>query len=149
VQKLIQYGLLHDFYGNSLHPSKIYVEPALDDPELVELLREHHNKAPGSDLVRQFQRYDQLAAIITRTIRSPRTNRYTWGSQTTIDFDQLAANIAEANKQGVWALYNFIYENNELDQLNESFDFGHSSLKQHLLIIANLIVQDFLRAAKE
>jgi hypothetical protein len=98
--------------------------------------------------VRQFQRYDRLAAIITRKIRSPKTNRYTWASQSTIDFDQLAANITEANNQGVWALYRFIYENKELDQLNESFEFGHSSLKQHLLIIANLIVQDVLRATK-
>ncbi|MHA2497117.1 MAG: hypothetical protein ACXAEI_16720 [Candidatus Hodarchaeales archaeon] len=63
-------------------------------------------------------------------------------------FDQLVANITEANNQGVWALYKFIYDNKELDQLNESFEFGHSSLSQHLLIIANLIVQDSLRATK-
>ncbi|MHA2499972.1 MAG: hypothetical protein ACXAEL_10440 [Candidatus Hodarchaeales archaeon] len=149
VQKLIQYGLLHDFYANSHHQSKIYVEPELDEPELIDLLREHHTKAPASDLVQQFKRYDQLAALITRTIRSPKTNRYTWASQMTIDFDQLAEKITEANKQGVWALYRFIYENKELDQLNESFAFGHSSLKQHLLIIANLIVQDVLRSPKK
>jgi hypothetical protein len=148
VLKLVQYGLLHDFYTNSTHKSKIYVEPELDDPELMELLREHHTKEPASELVRQFKRYDQLAAIITRKIRSPKTNRYTWTSQDTINFDQLAANIAEANNQGVWALYKFIYDNKELDHLNESFEFGHSSLKQHLLIIANLIVQDFLRSVK-
>ncbi|MFQ5981606.1 MAG: hypothetical protein ACE5OZ_25965 [Candidatus Heimdallarchaeota archaeon] len=148
VLKMVQYGLLHDFYTNPNHKSKIYVEPELDDPELIELLREHHAKESASELVQQFQRYDQLAAIITRTIRSPKTNRYTWASHGTIDFDQLAAKIAEANNQGVWALYKFIYDNKELDNLNESFEFGHSSLKQHLLIIANLIVQDFLRSAK-
>ncbi|MHA2273443.1 MAG: hypothetical protein ACXACI_16430 [Candidatus Hodarchaeales archaeon] len=148
VLKLVQYGLLHDFYANSHHKSKIYVEPELDNPELIELLRDHHNKDPTSELVQQFKRYDQLAAIITREIRSPKTNRYTWASQGTIDFDQLAVNITEANKQGVWALYKFIYDNKELDQLNESFEFGHSSLKQHLLIIANLIVHDFLKSLK-
>ncbi|MFQ5978384.1 MAG: hypothetical protein ACE5OZ_09670 [Candidatus Heimdallarchaeota archaeon] len=149
VLKLIQYGLLHDFYANSHHKSKIYAEPELDDPELIELLRDHHTKEPASELVQQFKKYDQLAAMITRKIRSPKANRYTWSSKSTIGFEQLANNIVEANNKGVWALYKFIYNSKELDQLNESFEFGHSSLKQHLLIIANLIVQDFLGLSKK
>ncbi|MFX1250549.1 MAG: hypothetical protein ACFFCZ_02955 [Promethearchaeota archaeon] len=41
-------------------------------------------------MVQRFQKYDQLAAIITRNIRSPRTNRYNWSSASNIDFEELA-----------------------------------------------------------
>ncbi|MHA2500579.1 MAG: hypothetical protein ACXAEL_13510, partial [Candidatus Hodarchaeales archaeon] len=37
----------------------------------------------------------------------------------------------------------------ELDQSNEAFEFGHTSLKFHLLIIANLIVRDYLHGYLE
>ncbi|MFX1511878.1 MAG: hypothetical protein ACFFCQ_04770 [Promethearchaeota archaeon] len=76
-------------------------------------------------------------------MRSPRIDRYNWQSKKQINFQNLAQMIEITNKQGVWQLYNFIYENKELEALIESLQYGHTSLKQHLLIIVNLIVQDF------
>ncbi|MFQ5978002.1 MAG: hypothetical protein ACE5OZ_07735 [Candidatus Heimdallarchaeota archaeon] len=143
VQKLIQIALLHDFFHTSKHRSKIYVEPQFEDLELAKLLREHHGKTENC-LLQQFQRYDRLAAIRTRQVRSPRISRYNWTSKNKVDFQKLARQISEANKKGVWTLYKMIYENEELEELNESLQYGHSSLKRHILLIANLIVQDFI-----
>lgn len=143
VQKLIQIALLHDFFHTSKHKSKIYVEPQLEDSDLAKLLRDHHNKTENP-LIQQFQKYDQLAAIMTRQVRSPRLNRYNWNSKNQVDFQELANKIAEANTKGVWKLYKVIYENGELKELNESLQHGHSSLKKHLLLAANLIVRDFI-----
>ncbi|MFW9916439.1 MAG: hypothetical protein ACFFGZ_12610 [Candidatus Thorarchaeota archaeon] len=149
LQRLIQYALLHDFFHTSKHSSKIYVEPELEDLTLIELLRQHHTETEN-ELIQQFQRFDRIAAIITRKIRSPRTNRYTWASQAQVDFEQLAIQIAEANKKGVWELYRFIYTSKELEELNESLEHGHNSLRNHLLLVANLIVQDSLsRSAQQ
>jgi hypothetical protein len=60
-----------------------------------------------------------------------------------IDFAKLASEIAQVS-ENVWKLYDFIYQSQELTQLAESLEYGHSSLKTHLLLIANLIVQDWL-----
>lgn len=141
IQKLIQYAVLHDFFHTSKHKSKIYVEPELEDLELMELLRQHHEET-DHPLIQTFQKYDRIAARITRKIRSPRNNRYNWYSTENIDFKQLAKEIKEVYKN-VWKLYNNIYTNKELKSLNESLEHGHTSLRNHLLIISNLIVQDF------
>ncbi|MFX1536621.1 MAG: hypothetical protein ACFFDI_20585 [Promethearchaeota archaeon] len=93
-------------------------------------------------LIQQFQHYDQVAVIITRKIRSPRTSRYNWRAKETIDFEQLAQEIKEVTRQSVWKLYEYIYENEKLDKLTESMEHGYSSLRRHLLLIANLVVQD-------
>lgn len=140
AQDLIQYALLHDFFHTSKHRSKIYVEPELDDQELVDLVRKHHNNI-DHPLVTKFRKYDTLAAMITRKIWSPRTNRYNWRSTKTINFEKLAKNIQEV-ANNIWKLYEYIYHSKELHQLNESLQFGHSSLRDHLVILANLIVQD-------
>lgn len=141
IQKLIQYALLHDFFHTSKHKSKIYVEPELEDLELIELLRQHHEEI-DHPLIQTFQKYDRIAAAITRKIRSPRNNRYNWYSTENIDFKQLAKEIKEVNKN-IWKLYNFFYTNKKLNYLNESLEHGHTSLRNHLLVITNLIVQDF------
>lgn len=46
--------------------------------------------------------------------------------------------------ENAWKLYDFIYQNQELEILPESLEYGHPPLKTHLLLIANLIVQDWL-----
>ncbi|MFX1250550.1 MAG: hypothetical protein ACFFCZ_02960 [Promethearchaeota archaeon] len=48
-------------------------------------------------------------------------------------------------KKSIGKLYEYIYQSKELGQLDESLQHGHMSLRRHLLIIANLIVQDFQR----
>lgn len=141
IRKLLQYALLHDFFHTSTHKSKIYVEPELDDLGLIELLRQHHEKS-DNNFIKEFQKYDHIAARITRKIRSPRTNRYNWYSNKKIDFNQLATEIKEVSIN-IWKLYDFILHNRELTKITESLEYGHTSLKSHLLIITNLIVQDF------
>ncbi|MFX1252290.1 MAG: hypothetical protein ACFFCZ_11855 [Promethearchaeota archaeon] len=140
AQDLIHYALLHDFFHTSKHRSKIYLEPELDDPELIDLLRKHHENI-DHPLVAKFHKYDTLAAMITRKIWSPRTNRYNWRSTKNINFEKLAKNIQEV-ATNIWKLYEYIYHNKELNQLNESLQYGHTSLRKHLIILANLIVQD-------
>ncbi len=87
-----------------------------------------------------FQKYDRIAASITRKFRSPRTNRYNWYSKENIDFKKLAKEVKEVSNN-IWKLYKYIYDSKELDKLNESLEYGHTSLKRHLLIITSLIVQ--------
>ncbi|MFQ5976835.1 MAG: hypothetical protein ACE5OZ_01735 [Candidatus Heimdallarchaeota archaeon] len=143
VRELIRYALLHDFVHTEKHRSKIYVEVPLDDPFYVEWLKQHHAEKPERFL-QVFQKYDRRAATITRRIRSPIRSRYNWkAAETEINFEKLAAEIKN-HATHVWKLYEVIYESKELALLNESLDFGHSSLKNHLLLITNLIVQDYL-----
>jgi len=144
-QELLKYALLHDFFHTEKHPSKIYQEPQLVDLKFVEKLRQHHNKTEDP-LIKKFQYYDRLAASITRKIRSPIISRYNWQAKKRlqkIDFKKLAKEIKEVSEENIWNLYRYIYESKELALLNESMDFGYTKLKKHLLVIANIIVQDF------
>ncbi|MFX0172505.1 MAG: hypothetical protein ACFE9L_11340 [Candidatus Hodarchaeota archaeon] len=140
IQQLIRYAMLHDFVHTSKHKSKIYVELEVED---LDLLRQHHDFSKNK-LVQMFQRYDRLASSMTRKVRSPRTNRYTWEAKGTIDFE-LLVQVLTSHEKNIWRLYTYIYESRELQQLSESLDYGHSSLRYHLLLIVNLIVQDFLK----
>ncbi|MFW9904681.1 MAG: hypothetical protein ACFFFH_10135 [Candidatus Thorarchaeota archaeon] len=140
VKNLLRYSLLHDFAHTSKHRSKIYVEP---DIQGIEELRKHHNKTENK-LILQFQKYDRISASRTRTIHSPRKTRYTWNSIGLFDFNRISNEIKEVS-DNIWKLYQYIHESEELNQLNESLYFGHLSLRYHLLLIANLIVRDYLR----
>ncbi len=143
-QELLQYALLHDFFHTTKHHSKIYVEPPLKDEKLVNRLRSHHDQT-DDPLIKTFQYYDQLAARITRKIHSPIIGRYNWQAKRELkklDFKKLAQKITEVKQQNIWNLYRFIYESKELRLLTESMNHGHTALRNHLLVIANLIVQD-------
>ncbi len=59
-----------------------------------------------------------------------------------IDFKKLAHEIAQVSTN-VWKLYQYICNSKELALLNESLHHGHSALRNHLLVMTNLIVQDF------
>jgi hypothetical protein len=150
-QKLLRYALLHDFYNTSKHQSKIYQEPPLQDKQLIERLRKHHEKTDDT-LIEKFQYYDQLAARITRKIPSPIISRYNWQAKKSIqkiDFKKIAKEIQEATETNIWNLYKYIYESKELKLLNESMNHGHTRLSNHLVVIANLIVQDFARESEQ
>ena len=145
IQKLIQYALLHDFFHTSHHQSKIYVEPPLDDIVLVNCLKQHHVKTTNP-LIQVFQHYDQLASMITRNTRAPVPTRYNWNARKyvrKIDFKRLAHEIKEVSPN-VWKLYHYIYTSNELHAITESLLYGHTALRTHLLVISNLIINDFL-----
>ncbi|MFX1250548.1 MAG: hypothetical protein ACFFCZ_02950 [Promethearchaeota archaeon] len=137
-----RYALLHDFAHTVNHKSKIYVEAEVEE---LDYLRKHYDKT-DDPFILTFQKYDNLSAIITRKIRSPRTNRYNWRAGTkTIDFNKLAEDITEVAKRSVGKLYEYIYQSEALDNLNESLQHGHTSLRSHLLVLANLIVRDYQR----
>ena len=140
IQQLLRYAMLHDFVHTQKHKSKIYVEIEVKD---LELLKQHH-EVTENKLVKTFQYYDRLAAMMTRQIRSPRTNRYNWKAKSPIDFAHLAQQLRD-NNENIWRLYQYIYESKELKQLTESLNYGHSSLQYHLLLVVNLMVQDYLR----
>lgn len=46
--------------------------------------------------------------------------------------------------ENVWKLYDLVYQRKELNQLVEGLEYGHTSLQKHLLLVVNLIVQDWL-----
>jgi hypothetical protein len=151
IKQLIKYGLLHDFYHcvnekGVKYPSKIYVEPDINNSNLIRLIKESHLNT-SNNLVNTFKTYDQLAAYITRHKKSPKKSRYNWIAskmQRSIDFTRLAEEIAEiVNRKSVYQLYNYVYNSKELHYLNESLDYGHTSLRTHLLLITNLILRDY------
>lgn len=83
--------------------------------------------------------------MFTRKIRFPITSRYTWQANKTakkINFKKLAKETKEVSTN-IWMLYTYIYKSKELGLLSESMNHEHTSLKNHLLVITNLIVQDF------
>ena len=55
----------------------------------------------------------------------------------------------EGANTNVWNLYQYIYNSKELRLLNESLNHGHTTLRNYLLVIANLIVQDLILEAIE
>jgi hypothetical protein len=143
VKDLIRYALLHDFVHTDQHLSKIYVEVPVADQALLELLRQHHAKT-DQPLISVFQPYDRWAASLTRKTRAPTQDRYSWQAKDiTFDFGQLAEEIAQVT-ENVWKLYDMVYRRKELDQLVEELEYGHTSLQKHLLLVVNLIVQDWL-----
>ena len=54
----------------------------------------------------------------------------------------LASNTA-AVADNIWKLYDYIYKSREVDKLNESLEYRHLSINFHLVLIVNLIVQDY------
>jgi hypothetical protein len=151
LKQLIKYGLLHDFYHcvnnkGVRYPSKIYVEPDIRNTNLIRLIKESHRSSTNS-LVVTFKKYDQLASYITRNKKSPRKSRYNWIAskmEKSIDFTKLANDIAEiVNTKSVYQLYEYVYNSKELQYLNESLEYGHTSLRTHLLLITNLILRDY------
>ncbi|MFX0062967.1 MAG: hypothetical protein ACFFC7_12375 [Candidatus Hermodarchaeota archaeon] len=143
-QELVKMALLHDFVHTKRHKSKIYKEIELKDDRLVEILKLHHEKT-DNPLVRQLQKCDRIASIITRKMKSHRLDRYNWRAKAKVDFEALTQEIAEVSNS-VWKLYQYIYNSKKLDLLNESLNYGHTSLRYHLLVVANLLVQSFQHA---
>ena len=135
VQQLILYGLLHDFYEPETvrHRSKIYVEPELANQALIALLRQSHSKT-SHVVVKTFQRYDRMAAGLTRHYKAPKVNRYNWKAQEasqTVDFTTLASQIQRiVDTENVFKLYLFIYNSKELVMLNEELEYGKLQVKK-------------------
>ncbi len=143
-EKLIIAMLLHDFVNTERHSSKIYTEVTIVDEEVYNLVKNHHNyemddrKLP---LLSLLQYYDRISAAISRKFRWTALSRYGAEETEKIDFDALKREI-ELCQYSPYALYTFVKKCQDLDKINESFRFGFSSLKNHLLLMVNLYLDD-------
>ncbi|NPE09130.1 MAG: hypothetical protein GNW80_12670 [Asgard group archaeon] len=84
---------------------------------------------------------DILASLICRKKPYKRIGRYD-KEKGEIDFQQLAQAI-EQNQHSAFKLYNYIYQSKELRRLVESLNYGHNSLRNHLLMMVNLAINDY------
>jgi len=120
------------------------VEVKIQDEEFRQLAKSHYDPTENP-FFRTLQRYDRIAARIIRRHFSPITSRYSWRARAKDDAQQLVRQI-ETYQGNVLAFYRVIRASNELTLLNESLEYGHSSLRNHLLVITNLIVTDWLKS---
>ncbi|WP_287586423.1 hypothetical protein [Candidatus Borrarchaeum sp.] len=142
--KLICAMLLHDFVNTERHTSKIYTEVSIVDDDVYNLVKNHHNydiDVRVLPLLSILQYYDRLSASISRKFRWTAFSRYRVVESENIDFDALKKEI-ELQQHSPYALYTFIRKCQDLNMINESLKFGFSSLKNHLLLIANLYLDD-------
>jgi len=143
-EKLLTAILLHDFVHTEKHRSKIYHEVDIIDEEVCKLAKIHHNynfDERELPLLSTLQYYDRLSAIISRKFRWTASSRYRTDVQEEIDFDKLRKEIA-SRQYSLYALYAFIYNSQMLDKVNEALKYGFSSLKNHLLLMVNLYIDD-------
>jgi hypothetical protein len=59
-----------------------------------------------------------------------------------IDFEQLKKEI-EKRQNSAFKLYQFIWQSKELKRIVESMNFGKNSLRNHLLLMVNLAINDW------
>lgn len=144
MQKLMIAMLLHDFVNTERHPSKIYTEVKISDDYICQLVKNHHNYEIDDrelPLLSTLQYYDRFSSSISRKFRFSAPSRYRVTETTKIHFDTLKKEI-ETRQYSLYALYSYIYKSQTLNQINEALKFGFSSLKNHLLLMVNLYIDD-------
>lgn len=143
-EKLLIGFLLHDFVHTEKHNSKIYTEVEISDEFVFELAKNHHNyhiderKIP---LLPTLQYYDRLSSSISRKFRWMATSRYRVSEIENIDFDALKKEL-EIRQYSLYSLYSYIFKSQTLNKINEALSYGFSSLKNHLLLMVNLYIDD-------
>jgi hypothetical protein len=136
--------LLHDFVNTDRHQSKIYSEVNILNEEVHKLVKNHHDydlDKTEFPLLPLLQYYDRLSSSISRKFRWSASSRYRVTELEKIDFDALKREI-EKRQYSPYALYTFILKCQTLDKINEALKFGFSSLKNHLLLMVNLYLDD-------
>jgi hypothetical protein len=145
--KLLIAMLLHDCVHNERHNSKIYVTIELQDDYVSQLVNNHHNYELDEreiPLLSTLQYYDRLSSSISRKFRFSATSRYRISELEKIDFHSLARDL-EQRQDSLYALYSYIFKSQELKKVNEALAYGFSSLKNHLLLMVNLYINDLGR----
>lgn len=142
LQRLLLALMLHDFVHTDNHNSKIYEQVTIHDEELLETCLKHHDEENGNNYLPAVKYYDGLASAISRKHPYPSFSRYDY-PQGRIDFKQLAQEIEE-RQDSAYKLYNFIYHSNELRRIVESLSYSKNSLRNHLLLMVNLAINDYL-----
>ncbi|HUT81234.1 MAG TPA: hypothetical protein VMZ29_08525 [Candidatus Bathyarchaeia archaeon] len=142
LQRLLIALLLHDFVHTEKHQSKIYKQVTIADEEIREACLNHHTRnATKNQYVPLIKRYDALAAYITRKKAVKTFTRYD-KENGEINFQELANEI-ENRSDSAYKLYSFIYQSDVLSRIVESLSYQKSSLRIHLLMMANLAINDY------
>ena len=142
--KLLIAMLLHDCVHTERHNSKIYVKVELQDDYVSQLVNNHHNYQCDEreiPLLSILQYYDRLSSSLSRKFRFSTTSRYRVSELEKIDFHSLARDL-EHRQHSLYALYSYIYKSQELKKVNEALVYGFSSLKNHMLLMVNLYLND-------
>ncbi len=143
LQRLIIALMLHDFVHTEKHPSKIFKEITINDVEIRTACLNHHNGTTNENILLPLIRYyDGLASYITRKKPFKTLTRYDYQNGK-IAFEQLAEEIEE-RQDSAYKLYNYIYYSKELKRIVESMTYGQNSLRNHLLLMVNLAINDYL-----
>jgi len=142
LQRLLIALMLHDFVKTEKHPSKIFREITIEDEEIREACLNHHNgEKSKNDLLPAVKYYDHLASYITRKKQFKTLTRYNF-QKGKIAFEQLAIEIEE-RQHSAYKLYNYIYHSQELTRIVESMTYGYNSLRNHLLLMVNLAINNY------
>ncbi len=142
LQRLLIALMLHDFVHTEKHNSKIFQQIDIVDEEVREACLNHHNGEGSTNMLLPIvQYYDRLASYITRKKPYQTTFRYD-KSKGKIDFQQLKKDI-EVNQVNHLKLYNYLLLSDNLERIVESFQYGKNYLKNHLLLMVNLAINDF------
>jgi len=114
----------------------------IDDLIIQEACKNHHNgDERNNQLLPLIKYYDGLAAYITRKKQFKRTNRYDWENGE-INFKRLAKEL-ELRQDSVTKLYNYIYNSKELTRIVEAMNYGKNNLRNHILLMVNLAINDY------
>ena len=142
LQRLIIALMLHDFVHTEKHPSKIFQQVTIEDEVIRDACLNHHNETRESNPYHSLiQYYDRLASHISR--RKPYRTVYRYDKVNgQINFQRLAQDI-EGIQQSAYKLYNYIYYSKELTRIIESLDYGKNPLRNHLLLMVNLAINDY------
>lgn len=142
LKKLLLALMLHDFVHTERHPSKIYQEITIENEEIREACRNHHNGEEKENWLHPLVKYyDQLASRLSRKKPFKTEYRYDYKNGA-IDFEKLTQEIEE-RQQSPYKLYNYIYHSKELKRIVESMEYGKKSLRNHLLLMVNLAINSY------
>ncbi|MGC9778302.1 MAG: hypothetical protein HZR80_03580 [Candidatus Heimdallarchaeota archaeon] len=143
LQRLLLALMLHDFVHTEKHLSKIYEEVNIEDAEIRESCINHHNGCNTTNPYHTLiQYYDRFASFITRKTFFQTTSRYDIRDGA-INFKELALEI-EKRQSSAYKLYNYIYHSKELMRIVESMSYSKNNLRNHLLLMVNLAINDYL-----
>ena len=146
-EKLLIAFLLHDCAHTERHNSKIYNEVDIHDEYVYQLAKNHHNYEIDYrelPLLSTLQYYDRLSSSISRKFRFSVTSRYRVSEMEKIDFNTLKRDL-ETRQYSLYALYSYVYKSRVLNKINETLSYGFSSLKNHLLLMVNLYMDDLVK----
>jgi len=112
------------------------------DPRFRDACLNHHNGDESTNkLLPLVKYYDRLASMISRKKKVNVHQRYDKGAHK-INFQQLVQDL-EQKQYSAYNLYNYIYNSNNLSRIVKSLQYGQNTIKNHILVMVNLAINDF------